>query len=223
MVDTRVTLIEAVLAVARADESHWERFRQLAGRLTHYETDYAAERLVRDWFYPHLRNRAIDGWVQQFILDLFTEAAATRCRVTGIIGLKEVEVPPAIFKSTRLVHDLFVDGKGFYENEIRLPDSTLVVGVSVSWIERIGRRRGPQEQEPRIEPEADPSLPPTGKRSATAAELQTAYDARVTKEYAPTLEEDLKWAADQQITQDRVAELRRINKDPRLHKRGRRS
>jgi hypothetical protein len=62
-------------------------------------------------------------------------------------------------------------------------------------------------------------------RSATttgAAEWQAAYDARVTKEHVPSFAEDRDWAAGEGMSQKEVARLRSNNKDPRLHKKGRR-
>jgi hypothetical protein len=51
-------------------------------------------------------------------------------------------------------------------------------------------------------------------------DVQAEYDARVTVEHAPTQKEDRAWAETKGIPRDRVRELRRANKDPRLHKKG---
>jgi hypothetical protein len=72
----------------------------------------------------------------------------------------------------------------------------------------------------------DAALPLRPARSATptgTAQLQAAYDARLTNDNAPTLADDHKWAADQGILQEQVTQLRKNNKDPRLHKKGRRA
>ena len=55
------------------------------------------------------------------------------------------------------------------------------------------------------------------------AQLQAAYDARLTNDNAPTLADDHKWAADQGILQEQVTQLRKNNTDPTLHKTGRRA
>jgi hypothetical protein len=69
-----------------------------------------------------------------------------------------------------------------------------------------------------------PRGPARGATPAQTAQWQAAYDARITNDKAPpTLADDLKWAAKQGISQKQVRELRSNNKDPRLHKRGRRA
>jgi len=71
----------------------------------------------------------------------------------------------------------------------------------------------------------DSALPLRPARSATTgiAQWQAAYDARVTKDKAPTIADDHKWATERGISQEQVAQLRSNNTDPRLHKRGRRT
>jgi hypothetical protein len=144
------TLIEAVVAVARADKEVWPHFRRAASRVALRETeftDYAAESFLRDWFCPSWTLRAIDGWAKQYILDVLSDALAGRCRLRGFIGLKEVEIPAGIFLSTRLVNELSANGESFWKNEIKLPDGDLVVGVTVSWGDRgISARPGPKEK-----------------------------------------------------------------------------
>jgi hypothetical protein len=133
------TLIDAVVAVARADEKVWRSFRCHVGRICLHGTDYpdhGTEKVLRDWFCPSSTLRAIDGWAKQYILDVLSDALAGRCRLRGFIGLKEVEIPAGIFLSTRLVNELSADGESFWKNEIKLPDGDLVVGVTVSWGDR---------------------------------------------------------------------------------------
>jgi hypothetical protein len=134
------TMIDAVVRTARSDAQRWVLFRREHASITRHETDYAAEQALRYWVDPSRRIRAIDGWAQQFILDFCTEAANGRCRVSGFVGTTKIAVPAALFTSFRLIKDLWEDGKGIYENEIRLPDGTLVAAVSVTW----GKEKPPE-------------------------------------------------------------------------------
>jgi hypothetical protein len=208
------TLVDAVVTVARADERRWARFRSEQSRITHYETDYAAERALRYWFDPSLRIRAIDGWVQQFILDFCTEALHGRCHLTGFVGLKELEVPSAVFTSTRMITAVSADGAMFFDNELRLPDGTLVIAVRVRWV-----NQEPCKREP-LSGEGDERAAPAGP---SKKQLQALYDARVTNDHVPTILQDQEWAKEQKITRKRVQQLRRSNSDLRLHQRGPRS
>jgi hypothetical protein len=204
------TLTDAVVTVARADERRWAEFRHEQSRITHHETDYAAELALRHWFDPSRKGlvRKIDSWVQQFILDVCTEAAHGRCRVTGLVGLKEIEVPPAIFTSHRMITALFVDGEGFCDNELKLPDRTLVLGVRVSWADQEQCKGKPCEGE---------QATVTGP---SKKHLQALYDERVTNDHVPTIKEDRQFAKNQGLTRRRARELRRANPDPRLHTTG---
>jgi hypothetical protein len=51
-------------------------------------------------------------------------------------------------------------------------------------------------------------------------DLQVRYNQRVTKDYAPTLDEDFAWVKKQKITRRRLWQLRRDNPDERLHRAG---
>jgi hypothetical protein len=137
-------MIDAVVRTAQSDAQQWALFRRAQASVTHHETDYAAEQALRYWVDPSRRIRAIDGWAQQFILDFCTEAANERCRVSGFVGTTKTEVPAALFTSLRLIKDLWEDGRGIYENEIRLPDGTLVAAVRVSW----GKEKLPKRERP---------------------------------------------------------------------------
>jgi hypothetical protein len=66
----------------------------------------------------------------------------------GFIGLKEVEIPAGIFLSTPLISALSSDGKSFWDNEIKLPNGDLVVGVSVSWVGEISSVIHPHSTDP---------------------------------------------------------------------------
>jgi hypothetical protein len=121
-----MTVVEAVIAIAKADHSRWVEFRREQSVVTKHETDYAAEQFLKAWFDLSLRfsvrGRRLDGWVQQFILDFFSEALAGRLSVKGFVsGLREMTIPTIVFRSMGLISDVFIDGKGFWENELRLP------------------------------------------------------------------------------------------------------
>jgi hypothetical protein len=126
-------MIDAVVRIARSDAQRWALFRREQASVTHHETDYAAEQALRHWVDPSRRIRAIDGWAQQFILDFCTEAANGRCLVSGFVGTTKIAIPAALFTSFRLIKNLWEDGNGIYENEIKIPDGTLVAAARVTW------------------------------------------------------------------------------------------
>jgi hypothetical protein len=185
------TMIDAVVRIARSDAQRWALFRREQAGVTHHETDFAAEQALRYWVDPSRRIRAINGWVQQFALDFSTEAANGRCRVSGFVGTTEIEVPAALFTSSRLIKDLWEDGKGIYENEIRLPDGTLVAAVRVSWGKEKppepSAARSPKRERPHWA-EASPSspaatnAPPQPRKRGPKGELGQRVEAQMRAE-----------------------------------------
>jgi hypothetical protein len=126
-----MSLVDAVVAVARADTARWAQFRLQAAVVTKYETDYAAEKILRECFRYDIR--WIDGWTEQFILDLFTEAANGRCTVRGFVGLRKIKLPSNFFLSDGFVNDNFTNKERLRRNELRLPDGTLISAVDVKF------------------------------------------------------------------------------------------
>jgi hypothetical protein len=174
------TLIDAVIDVALAD-GLWPSFRRVASRFTGYETDYAAECVLREWFRPSGNSRPIDGWVQIFILLFTTTAYMGLRRVRGFIGLTEVEIPAGIFLSRRLAIDLYSDrGKSVWENEIRLPNGDLVVGVIVEQpVGQRGRGRPPAPWWPTANKAAEDWLDENGEPDQVGGVTQAELEKHV--------------------------------------------
>jgi hypothetical protein len=138
-----------------------------------------------------------------------------------------------------------VDVIRWYSGEIQFPFGKWRSGVIVEWVAEIvdaavvvgtldvteaadsaavvvSSERGedtPQaESEVRIEVAGTSldvkSSPPTKNQ------LQAAYNARVTADHVPTIEQDYAWAKQRKISKARVLELRKANPDSRLRQKG---